>query len=1245
MIDDSAARAADIPTELLREAEACRDINPTLAEKLQEMGQEVERIHACVHGVATAKTIADLVVAYQGYDFAYSDKFHSILEGFWADALKGADSQKIDDFRRGRELLQDIDLALEEITSGDEEEDAEKWTERLLQHPLACDPHFHEFLDGRARFAGKQKHASAGAFAAIAVYLRHFCKTAKAISKAADGPQGTDGYRPITTPSTAEQAEAWFLLNQPVSERSLELVGRINDQSLRFQDALSTIVEFGLAQVHEYPYFGGENDETTTTQLTSIFLEHLLLAGNAEARVVALNEYRDLLSKGHWSSDAAQSTSILRYAKAVLNYWRYVSDQQDRLQHAADAIHETLPSVDTVRLPRLTRDLWIVRARLLENVGTWNPEAYEDAAHAYHEGLAVANIKFELEARGMALTDYANTLSRLQRDDLRALDKKIMSTFEEALTVFRTEERILGGTLARNSYAIYLNERMFGNRIENQERALALVQEAIGIIEGDKEDYDPNNDYLSRVVAGPYLTMSNIVLQREVGDDLSSHKTAIKALHSAWDKLGKAQDDLLRGIIKLNVGHAEIALYGMTKSEAHARNAMYAYQEAESLLRPYPHEYSQAILGTAMLVSEVPGYSTPEAVEESLAAAQQALKLVEQAHDRSAEARAKACLAELLLLRNNADDHNEAANYLLQSRDTFYAMGATENAISASQRIASIQMRLYRETSALDAIISAKEALSMAAGWVDELWTQFDSVDWHYLISERYSEIYADIAWCQATLGDPIRDLLSTVARSKGREFVAHAHELQLGSQSGETLREYADQLRVNSRLAERRRWQASREAKPDVPLDEVMRTSREEMRSIELARRVIFPRPRVENEASVLDTVIAFTDTHPKTIVLDLTLSRWGTVALLFGGKDTAWAESPQVLTLPLSISTMLEPVRGWLSSYFSYLKAPARDRTAPRKEWAEAADRLLALIGPALMRPCLDRLTDDATELTLLIAAGRLAGLPLHAARLKSGRYLAETLAAVEYLPNVSVLSSMPEQPIVTESALCVVSDPFEDLPSTAKECNDVADSLLQIGAKVSILARSGKELGASAFFRRGVTINSEAHVLDTNPTPDRVSELLADKDHFFYSGHGTRSRGQSGLVLVSDEGKEVLLSEDEILAMPALRTKPLIVLSACETARSEQGSSELFDVASCFLRIGARYVVGSLWVVRSDYATAFTASFYKRLATGVLPNQAYGESIRELLRFQPEGSASNAIPPDHPIYWAPFIGLRGQ
>jgi hypothetical protein len=1231
---EPAARAADIGPELLKEAEACRQFNADLAGRLEEMSSEVNRIHACVDRFAAAKNMTDLVGVYQFCDYAYFDKFPQILGGFWTDARATGNTQRIDNLRRGMRLLRDINVAIDVITSLKENEE-ELWSERVNSNPLACDRNFHEFLDGRALFAARQNHHSAEGFAVLATQMRYFCRETEAFAKAV--PSDREGFKKMTRPSKPEEAELWYTFSKEFSELAVELTKKINERSLLLEDAIATILQFVRQDVN--------NAEAADDFFISAFLEHLLLEGNATSRVIALELYRDLVATGQWSRKDAEATFTLRYAKAVLNHWRHLLDQQERLQQTADLIGETLPSVDPVKSPRLTRDLWVWRARLLENVGIWRAEAYEEAAEAYQRGLDVENIKFELEARGMAMADYGNTLTRLHREDEAALDKKIIATFEEALSIFRADKRILGGTLARNSYAVYLNERGFGNRLDNQEKALSLVQEAIGIIEGDKGGFDPNNDSLRRTIAGPYLTMSNIFLKREVGDDVTNHESAIKALHSAWDKLGSADDDQLRGIIKLDIGHAEISLYGMTGEEAHALNAMYSYQEAEGLFEKYPFEYSQALLGSSMLVVEVPKYSTPETIEESLVSARRALSLIEQSDDTAATARARACLSELLLLRNGEGDATEAVECLVSARDRFYAVGATESAISASQRVASVQMKSFEKTQSLDDLRAAKQALALAASWVDELWELINSVDWRHQISDRYSDIYADIAWCQASLQEPFEELVSTVARSKGREFVAHAREMRSADDAGETLRDYADQLRVDSRMAERRRRQASRSALSEVPLDEVMRVAREEMRSIELARRLIFPRPQPENEASTIKRIEAFLETRPKTVIFDITLSRWGTVALVFGGSETPWAETPETQVLPLRFGTMYSPMRAWLLSYSEYLRTPAPDRDAPRTAWAEETDRLIDFLSQELMQPCLTRFSELPDGSELVIAAGRLAGLPLHAVRLADGRFIAEAMEVVEYIPNLSILSPMPEALALPTSVLCVVSDPFDDLPMTEAEGAEVAKALSGVGANVTLLARSGTEVGASAFARRGLTISADVDVQDATPTPTLIAKLMEDKDHFFYTGHGTRRDGHSGLILVTDEGTEALLSEDEILSMPALRKRPVIVLSACETARSEQGSSELFDVASCFLRVGARYVLGSFWVVRGDYATAFTEAFYKQLVSGVSPNRAFGRAIRTLLKFRSDDAGKYAVPPDHPIYWSPFVALRGE
>ena len=52
--------------------------------------------------------------------------------------------------------------------------------------------------------------------------------------------------------------------------------------------------------------------------------------------------------------------------------------------------------------PRLLRDLWVTRARLLENVGFWEPEVYTEALEAYEHALSVAQVKHEAEAEGLS---------------------------------------------------------------------------------------------------------------------------------------------------------------------------------------------------------------------------------------------------------------------------------------------------------------------------------------------------------------------------------------------------------------------------------------------------------------------------------------------------------------------------------------------------------------------------------------------------------------------------------------------------------------------------------------------------------------------------------------------------------------------------------------------------------------------------------------------------------------------------
>jgi CHAT domain-containing protein len=167
----------------------------------------------------------------------------------------------------------------------------------------------------------------------------------------------------------------------------------------------------------------------------------------------------------------------------------------------------------------------------------------------------------------------------------------------------------------------------------------------------------------------------------------------------------------------------------------------------------------------------------------------------------------------------------------------------------------------------------------------------------------------------------------------------------------------------------------------------------------------------------------------------------------------------------------------------------------------------------------------------------------------------------------------------------------------------------------------------------------------VLERAPTPQRLAELLPWTEHFFYSGHGVRRAEGSGLVVVDENGEPTILAEDDILSMHAFRSRPSVVLSACETAMGGHGSSELFDTASSFLRVGARFVVGTLWVVVEDCATTFTAEFYKALSSGMTNSAAFGAATRVVKQHRATILSDRSVPADHPIYWAPFMAIRGS
>lgn len=122
-----------------------------------------------------------------------------------------------------------------------------------------------------------------------------------------------------------------------------------------------------------------------------------------------------------------------------------------------------------------------------------------------------------------------------------------------------------------------------------------------------------------------------------------------------------------------------------------------------------------------------------------------------------------------------------------------------------------------------------------------------------------------------------------------------------------------------------------------------------------------------------------------------------------------------------------------------------------------------------------------------------------------------------------------------------------------------------------------------------------------------------------------------GNSALLL--GDGSHLTLNE--INASPALSFEGvnLLVLSACSTARSTEGSGiEVEGLGAIAQLRGAEAVMATLWNVADDSTAEFMNTFYSELAKPDV-NKAQALRIAQLSLLKSEDYS-------HPYYWAPYI-----
>jgi hypothetical protein len=352
---------------------------------------------------------------------------------------------------------------------------------------------------------------------------------------------------------------------------------------------------------------------------------------------------------------------------------------------------------------------------------------------------------------------------------------------------------------------------------------------------------------------------------------------------------------------------------GSAKLKGYVETDFLGAAPTANYVQPFPNEYSQALL--------------------------------QETEDLQARARAYLCVGELHSLRALAEDFQVAPDSYKTAVADFFEAKRYEHAIATAQRLAGLWTQRFMQEVDLSNVREAERVLLQAIVWIEMIWVQVDSIQWRFEASDRFSNVYAEVAWCQATLGEAPEVIAFALARSKGREFLSHSAESRRSLQIEGGLGEFMDQLRVESRGAERVRWEATKKSRLDVDVNEAVQISRQQLRDIELRRRLLFPPPSDESEQPPLGSVEAFLETHPKSLILDLTISRWGTVVLIAGGAETGVFAGRSIQALPIPSTVARVWVDEWSSAYFGYLKAPELERDDARVRWANQTDVLLIL------------------------------------------------------------------------------------------------------------------------------------------------------------------------------------------------------------------------------------------------------------------------------------------------------------
>lgn len=913
-------------------------------------------------------------------------------------------------------------------------------------------------------------------------------------------------------------------------------------------------------------------------------LMHLLEDASPAMRRAALVAWTRLIASPEAQAlePEARATQVLRWAVALELCWRVLPDPPAAFEGALRVVDHVRAGLSEGAALPLGRELLVVRARLLRRLAGWRDGVLDEAVQA--QRVALELLAAQPVARGRVLMELAGLWRARRGEDVDAQDREVRALYDEALAELRTAVVMRARALA--DYAVYLGQPL--RRLEGDvELALALAHEAAARLEGFGEGGLPpaarDHPLLRAEAAAHRLTLGS--LRIEVGPEPLAERQAaatrdyhlalahLRQGPSGRDEQGPS-DEVLAGLVHLDLACVALAAATHRTHDEQLRGARDELELAVRSLAPLPVAHARAVAERAMLAVR----ATPddeEVRELGIREVEAALHRLPLGADRVVRARVQRQLGELHLHRDGPEDLARAAECFAAARSAFVEGGAIRLAVEAARDYAEAQLRQHADDGDPAALTRGVVILEQSALLAEQRWAAREPGEPLDELTAMLDGVYGDLAWLLAKLARPAQAVLHTVTRAK--------------------------RYRANPSLrALRMRAERSSILSP-VHVDPLARRSVPQP----TGRRVAASGPSAKQlEARAL----AFAAANPGALALDLTLTRWGTVAVAVSAEGIAYTTVP-LLRDKVRRWVWGEPAApGWWAHYLAHRQALAEGHAelaaTHERAWAAAGGELAIELGARLLEPVSVALERAFDGRVLLLAPGRLSGLPFAAARV-DGRPL---VAHVKGLAQVASLADLPVGSLLgarPRRALCVLVDEgTREVPVAApvEELHDVVRLLASGQAEVEVLVRVGRAVGEAAFRPTQARTRERTVVSPEPPTVHAVLERVPRIDHLFHGGLGW------------DEGMRL------VARGPRWSPGSSVFLSAAAHRAPPVDDAAAWSLVRAFHDAGVGLVVLATCSVPPELARELSRGFYLYWALGRGPLEAFTAAVANLAGSDP-------------------------